>query len=60
MVNATDYVGMGSEESVCFDFFEGLGNRFLPERTADFLEGVEGRVGGVLNEIDIREATLGE
>jgi len=60
MVNALDYIGMGSEERICFDFFKGLGDRFLPKRAADFLEGVEGGVGCILDKIDVRKATLGE
>ncbi len=44
-----DYVGGWGEEGVGFDFFEGLGDGFLAERTADLFEGVEGGVGGVLD-----------
>ena len=51
-------VWVWSEESVGFDFFEGLRDRFLPKGAADFLEGVKGRVGGILYQIDVRKAAL--
>jgi hypothetical protein len=49
MVDGVDDVGVWRKEGVGFDFFEGLGDGFLPERTPDFLERVESRGGGILD-----------
>ena len=42
MVDGVDDVRVRGEERVCFDFFEGKGNRFLAEGAADFFQGVKG------------------
>jgi hypothetical protein len=60
MVDSVDDVGVWRKEGIGFDFFEGLGDGFLAERTPDFLECVESRGGGILDEVDVREATLGK
>ena len=60
MVDSVDNVGVWRKEGIGFDFFEGLGDGFLAERTPDFLERVESRGGGILDEVDVREATLGK
>ena len=44
---------MGGEERVGFYFFQGVGDGFLAEGTADFLEGVELGCGGFLNKVDV-------
>jgi hypothetical protein len=59
MVDSMDDVGVGGKEGIGFDFFEGLGDGFLAERTADFLEGIESGGGGILDQVDVREAALG-
>jgi hypothetical protein len=58
MVDSVDDVGVRSKESVGFDFFESLGDGFLAKGAADFLEGIEGRCGGILDEVDVGEAAL--
>ena len=60
MVDRGNYVWMGCEEGICFDFLERLRHGFLAEWAADFLEGVETAVGGVLDEVDVGEAALQE
>ena len=49
MVDGVDYVGVGSEEGVGFDFFEGEGDGFAAEGAADFFEGIESGCGSVLD-----------
>lgn len=49
MVDGLDDVGVWCEESVGFDFFEGELDGLLSEGTADFLEGVEGFGGEILD-----------
>ena len=58
VVDAMDDVRVRREEGIGFYFFEGLRDGFLAKGTADFLEGEELLVGGVLDEIDIAEASL--
>lgn len=41
MVNAVDDVGDGGKKGIGFDLFEGLGDGFGSERTADLFEGIE-------------------
>jgi hypothetical protein len=49
MVDSVDDVGVWRKEGIGFDFFEGLRDGFLAERTSDFLERVESRGGGILD-----------
>lgn len=58
VVDGVDDVGLGSEELVGFDFFQGLRDGFLAEWAADFFEGEESGGGFVLDEVDIGEAAL--
>ena len=60
MVYAVDYVWVWGEERVGFYFFEGLGDGFLAEGTANLFECVERGIAGVLDEVNIGEAALGE
>lgn len=53
VVNGPDDVGVGAEESVCFDLFQGEGDGFLAEGAADLFEGVELGGGGFLDEIHV-------
>lgn len=40
VVDCMDDVRVRREEGVCFNFFEGLRNRLLPEGATDLFEGV--------------------
>lgn len=60
VVDGVDDVWVWIEERVGFCFFECEGDGLLAEGTADLLQGVERRVAGVLDEVDVGEATLGE
>lgn len=58
VVDCVDDVRVRVEECVGFYLFEGKGDGFAAEGAADFLQGVEGGVCGVLYEIDVGEAAL--
>ncbi|KAL8962521.1 MAG: hypothetical protein Q9193_001075, partial [Seirophora villosa] len=60
VVDGVDDVRVRGEEGVGFDFFEGEGNGFLAEGTADLFQGVELRGGLFLHEVDVGEAALEE
>lgn len=51
---------MRAEQRVRFDLFERERNALLAEGAADFLESVEGRVAGGLDEVDVGEAAFAE
>lgn len=53
-----DYIGVGREEGIGFDFFERKGDGFLAERTTDLLEGEEFVARRVFDEVDVGEAAL--
>lgn len=60
VVDGVDDVGGVREEGVGFDFAQGLGDGFGAEEASDFLEGEEFGGDGVLDEVDVGEAALGE
>lgn len=53
-----DYIGDGGEESISFDFFEGLGDRFCAKGTPYLFEGVKFGGCSILYEIYVGEAAL--
>lgn len=58
IVDGGDDVRVRCEESIRFDFLQGLRDGFLAKRTADFFQRVELRGGFVGDEIDVGEAAL--
>lgn len=51
-------VRMGREEGVGFHFFQGERDGLLAEGTAYFLQGIELGRRYILDQIDVREASL--
>ena len=51
-------IRMGREEGVGFYFFQGERDGLLAEGTPYFLQSVELGCGCILNQIDVREASL--
>lgn len=51
-------IRMGREEGVGFDFLQGERDGLLAEGTAYFLQSVELGCGCILNQVDVREASL--
>ena len=60
MIDATNDVAVGRKQGVRFDLFQSLRDRLLPKGTADLLQCIQSRVGGVLDQVNVGEATLGD
>lgn len=59
VVDAVDDIGVWGEQRIRLDFLHGQGDGFLSERAPDLLEGVQGAIVDILDQIDVRESALG-